>query len=150
MEDWRNKPCVLFFGCKDRNGYGSQGYEGKTELAHRVAWFQYYGWIPSGQHVLHHCDVRACIEITHLFLGDNLANVQDRVDKGRTYTGIQKGISKGKGSTNSKALLCEEDIPQIRFELGLGISHEKIAKRYNVSRSVITDINIGKRWKHVK
>lgn len=145
MEDWRSKPCNLFFGSKDKDGYGKMTFEGKTKRAHRVAWLTHYGWIPKGQHVLHHCDVRNCIEITHLFLGDNDLNIQDMKEKGRTHKSNNGNLGP-KGEMHGMSLLTKEDVVKIKFELGLGIKHRIIAARYNVARQTITNISTGLRW----
>lgn len=64
-------------------GYGQQWIEGKLQRAHRVAWGKVNGSIPAGLFVLHKCDVPACINPDHLFLGTKADNNVDRAAKGR-------------------------------------------------------------------
>jgi group I intron endonuclease len=54
-----------------------------------------------------------------------------------------------RGENNPRAKLKEEDIIDIRNMLKEGKSLRNIAKLYNVSKTTIRDINIGKLWKHV-
>lgn len=46
--------------------------------------------------------------------------------------------------------LSKEDVYKIKEMLYRGMTHNKIAKTYSVSRATITDINIGKTWKDIK
>ena len=56
--------CIIFPGYKDALGYGAKRYRGRVEKAHRVAWMEARGPIPEGMHVLHRCDVRACVKLS--------------------------------------------------------------------------------------
>ena len=71
--------CILDTRVPGPNGYipTRKGY------AHRLAWAAANGPVPDGMCVLHSCDVRACINPKHLFLGTNKDNTQDMVTKGR-------------------------------------------------------------------
>lgn len=61
-----------------------------TEYAHQLAWLLTHGEIEgrgrgAGRiNVLHRCDVPACCEPSHLFLGTPADNMRDRDAKGRT------------------------------------------------------------------
>lgn len=78
----KNK-CSLWAGALGPNGYGRIGFRGKVVNAHRVSWVLYRGEIPRGLCVLHRCDVRACVNPDHLFLGTVNDNNLDRELKGR-------------------------------------------------------------------
>ena len=77
-------PCWLWVGPHDRDGYGSAPRTGGEVRAHRVSWVLAHGPIPPGRWVLHACDVPACVNPAHLFLGDHTINMRDRSAKGRT------------------------------------------------------------------
>lgn len=81
--------CWLWTAAKYVDGYGAFRLRDprRQERAHRVAWQIYHGPIPSGQHVLHRCDVRECVNPEHLWLGTNLDNIRDRQRKGRGLVG---------------------------------------------------------------
>ena len=55
--------------------------------AHRVAYALWHGEIPTGLWVLHHCDVPACVNPSHLFVGTIDDNYADLQRKGRHYPG---------------------------------------------------------------
>ncbi len=65
------------------SGYGIFGIGKTTYRAHRISWTLKRGPIPKGLFVLHKCDVRACVNPSHLFLGTNQDNVNDMIRKGR-------------------------------------------------------------------
>jgi endogenous inhibitor of DNA gyrase (YacG/DUF329 family) len=54
---------------------------------HRLAWALANGPIPVGIDVLHHCDVRHCFELKHLYLGTQQDNNRDRDERHRMPTG---------------------------------------------------------------
>jgi hypothetical protein len=69
---------------RNRSGYGHIKMPGQRwRLTHRASYEQFIGPIPSGMLVLHKCDVRHCVNPDHLFLGDDKANYDDMVAKGR-------------------------------------------------------------------
>lgn len=75
---WLGPTCV---------GYGNFGISknGTTRSvrAHRFIWELENGPIPKGLLVCHRCDVRACANPAHLFLGTHHDNTQDMMQKGR-------------------------------------------------------------------
>lgn len=77
--------CWEWQGPRHSAGYGKVGMDGRTQLAHRVA----YGLdrIPDGMLVLHHCDNPPCCNISHLFLGTYQDNYDDMIAKGHWWSG---------------------------------------------------------------
>lgn len=86
--------CWLWTGpvFKKRGGYGAftMRLAGIIQVrAHRFAWTIYRGNIPKGMHVLHHCDNPRCVNPSHLFIGDQAANMRDKALKGRQRPGTE-------------------------------------------------------------
>lgn len=77
--------CWEWTGWIHPKGYGvlPMGGKSKKVRAHRFSWEVHFGPIPDGMDVLHRCDNRKCCYPDHLFLGDDAANAQDCVAKGR-------------------------------------------------------------------
>lgn len=78
-----NTGCWLWLGALDACGYGRIAVSGKNQTAHRVSWEMAFGQIPAGLHVLHKCDVRCCVNPSHLFVGSHRENMQDAQRKGK-------------------------------------------------------------------
>jgi hypothetical protein len=56
---------------------------------------------------------------------------------------------KAKGESHGCSKLKTEDVYKIKNMLKDGIPQRKISKLFNVGQSAITDINLGKTWKHL-
>lgn len=75
--------CWIWEGNLDGVGYGMDKYEGRIQGTHRISWQLFRGPIPEGLCVLHHCDVRCCVNPNHLFVGTKKDNARDAERKGR-------------------------------------------------------------------
>lgn len=78
--------CWLWNARIHPNGYGAFGFGDVVYKAHRAAWMIYRGAIPTGMCVLHRCDVPRCVNPDHLFLGTQIDNVRDMVQKKRHWS----------------------------------------------------------------
>lgn len=78
--------CWLWTGFLSKLGYGELTRHGKKAAAHRVAYTIWIAEIPDGMHVLHKCDVPACCNPEHLFLGAHADNMRDMAQKGRAVS----------------------------------------------------------------
>src|SRR5262245_7226380 len=89
--------CWIWRGACHGKGYGHFRLYGRVEKAHRAAWLIYMGEILDGLQVLHDCDMPACVNPHHLFLGTNQDNLEDR----------QKKQRQARGESHSRAKLTE-------------------------------------------
>lgn len=94
-----NTGCWLWLHTGTKSGYGTMS---DRRLAHRVSYETFVGAIPSGACVLHSCDVRACVNPEHLFLGSIRDNQEDMAHKGRgrrSRAGLPRGVQRRRGGT---------------------------------------------------
>lgn len=87
-----NGGCWLWAGSIHESGYGLIGVNNRSRRVHREMWRIFRGPIPrgSGYHgtcVLHRCDIPACCNPDHLFLGTQADNMRDMRAKGRWSRG---------------------------------------------------------------
>jgi len=77
--------CIEWSKSTNPDGYGKIQVGGKTVAAHRFAWERVHGEISAGKMVMHSCDNPPCCNTSHMSLGDNAANMQDMLAKGRNW-----------------------------------------------------------------
>jgi hypothetical protein len=117
-------------------GYGNFYWKGKYFRSHRVAWAFANGAIPKGMCVCHKCDIPACTNPDHLFLGTHSDNMKDRAKKGRG--------ADHSGEKSSSAKLKAADLSAIRQS---ELSCSKLARHYGVVKQTIANIRNGTTWK---
>lgn len=130
--------CWLWTGHIGENGYGVASIKGRTYKAHRVSYFIEHGRIANDRLVLHRCDVRACVNPAHLFLGTPKDNSLDAVRKERN--------TKLYGEQNGKARLTRAAVLAIRRICKRGVCQKTVAKQFGVSEATVSYVVNGGRW----
>lgn len=148
--------CWFWQGTKNSCGYGyfylGKGHVGggKGTGAHRASYYLFKGPIPEGKFVLHTCDNRNCVNPAHLFLGTQLDNMRDCVEKRRNCRGERMSrFVKGKavsGENHYKTRLKSSDIDKIMLLRNTGLTYKQIATFVPAAPSAICQIYNGKRW----
>lgn len=142
--------CRIWVGVTNNNGYGliKNGPKSQRRMigAHRAAFTLFVRPLEPGEHVLHRCDVPACVEPSHLFAGDHSANMRDMVAKGRRINPVTPDQA---GSQNSQSHLTEDDVREMRRKRSDGAYLRELAAEYHIAVSTVSGICAGKHWRHV-
>lgn len=136
-----NAGCVDWTGFKAAKGYGRIGILGKRVAVHRLSWSLANSQpVPDGMFICHSCDRPSCFNPEHLFVGTQLDNMRDMVQKGR-------GTLYPAGTKHPKAKLTDAQALEI-FNLK-GTPLPVLSRKYGVSVYVVEDIQKGYRWTHI-
>ena len=133
--------CWLWKGGRVGRGYGAFKLDGHMIQAHRVAWMLEHGPIGEGLYICHSCDVKLCVNPTHLFLGDNAVNQIDAVAKG-----IHHGH---KGELHPLHKLTVKDVQRLRSERAEGKSARALAASFGLNVSYVYQIVNREVWREV-
>ena len=134
--------CVEWPHYRNPKGYGQTkigGRKGRAWLAHRWAWTQAHGPIPSGMCVLHRCDNPSCVNVDHLFLGTKADNNADMDAKGRRRS---RSIPMP-GEQHPSHKLTWAEVTEIRSSAD---SERSLAQQFGVSQSRISKIQRNEGW----
>lgn len=135
-----NTGCWIWQGSMLGKKYGAVKWKTKEWGSHRLSYTVFKGEIPEGLCVCHKCDIPACVNPEHLFLGTKSENSKDMMNKKRQRNGELINTSK----------LTAEIVKSIKKRLETENNCAKIAREYGVYDTTILDIKNNKRWKHIK
>ena len=138
----KSDECWLWNGPMNGTGYGHMEVSrAKWVTAHRFSYEKFIGKIPEGLFVCHKCDVRNCVNPSHLFLGTAADNNLDKETKGRAIVlrGSAHGVSK----------LTEAQVKEIKAAPRKHGICAELGRIYNISRQNISYIRSNKAWSHV-
>jgi len=128
-------PCWEWRGTISVRGYGRVSFMYRHLMAHRFSYEIHCGPIPLGYVVRHRCDNPPCVNPEHLETGTQGENLRDMVERDRMP----------RGSSRPNALLSWGKVEEIRSSQETGAA---LAKKFGVSRSVVSNVRRNKTWKN--
>ena len=139
-----NSGCWLWMGTLSNNGYGVDCFGSMKDgtrrysTTNRLACELSHGPAPSKEHqALHKCDVKLCINPSHLYWGTRKDNGRDAKERGKTG-----GISRP-GSANPRARLTESQAIEV---LKSKEPAKVFVEKYGITRTQVSYIRNGKSW----
>lgn len=143
---FRTDGCWEWCAATNNGGYGEFGINGKIYKAHRISYLIHYGDLDNTDDVLHscdfpRCDFPRCVNPNHLFLGNQLINMQDCARKGRIVT--------PRGENNGLSKLTDKDVLEIIELSNKGYNTYRLGEMFGVNATAIQKILTGKTWRHI-
>lgn len=142
----RRRPddCWLWQGAIDRRGYGRFSFLGRNAHAHQVALLIDGRPLPKGAYACHHCDVKACVNPRHLYVGTARTNVLDMYARGRA------ALNPRRGEASAMSRLTEAAVQAIRSRYAAGdVNQRELAAEYGVTQPTIWRVVHQETWAHV-
>ena len=130
--------CIEWPRAKTRSGYGVKWSRkhGKVRYVHRVIFEVVHGvTLGRNDFICHRCDNPSCINVDHLFLGDDRVNHDDMVAKGRQARGFALPHTR----------LTDEQCLDIVRRVRAGESQSNVARSVGISPSYVSQLVNGKR-----
>ena len=125
---------------RSKYSYGRAYLPGQLLIpSHRLAYLIFCGSVPPDMCVLHHCDNPPCCNPTHLFLGTDVDNTRDKVQKGR----------QARGESHPSAKLTAQQVLVIYHRIRRGESVPRLAEEFHLNPHSIRHIGNRKRWAHI-
>lgn len=150
--------CWLWNAGIDKDGYGHISVNGDKTRAHRVSWNLRYPDIHLTPDMLvcHTCDVPACINPEHLYIGTQAINMRDKVKKNRQAFGKRNGKHTHshlivRGDRHHNAKLTDSKVRKMRYLYASGCySYTELGIKFNVNCQTARSAILGQTWGHVK
>ena len=140
LMDWDlDTGCFNWMRNRNKHGYGLFKLYGRRVTATRYL-LGILDEDPRYVHAMHRCDNPRCVCLSHLEIGNGSINQRQSYDRGRNTQ---------LGSKNTKALLNEEQVREIKIKINNGLTLVSIAAEYSVHPGTIKSIKRELSWSHI-
>lgn len=140
--------CWLWQGSLGR-GYGQLSFRRRTTSAHRLSYLFFFGEPPGDLLCCHSCDVRACVNPTHIWLGTYSDNARDCAVKWRNAAQTRPE-SRARGERQGSSVLTASSVLEIRSRYAAGDTHRGLAKAFGISKTQAGRLIRGESWRHLR
>jgi hypothetical protein len=111
-----------------------------------MSWFLTHGPFDLSLRILHKCDTPPCVNPEHLWIGTQIDNINDMVQKGRQQTGGGYSV----GELHPCAKLTEADVLAMRAErLNDKTPYYVLAQKFGVTTMTAHRVCKGQLWTHI-
>lgn len=125
--------CWMWRGALNRRGYGKFCLQGKSSfIASRASYELFRRPISKGKYICHLCDIPACVNPEHLWVGTHVENMRDMVEKGR-----------------QSSKLSVSEVIEIRLLWADGASNASLCEKFDITSGTVSSIVNKRIWKHV-
>jgi hypothetical protein len=146
--------CWLWTGGVSGAGYGCFYSGGPEYTAHRVSLGLKIGRaLTRNEMACHSCDVKLCINQSHLFLGDSKANTHDAIKKRRLnfqQPGFYENRKDRIGADHPGTSLTDTQVIEMWRLRSLGKTIREISEILDAPYGSVQQVLDGKRWTHVE
>lgn len=138
--------CWPWLGTKSNNGYGTFSVgsrlsgDARNVSPHRYVCELVGRTFGPGQHALHHCDNKQCVNPSHIYVGTQADNARDFLERGTRKVPDQRG------EKNPRAKLSASEATEIRRS---SESLRSLSARFGVSKTHVSWIKHWKSWGHL-
>ena len=131
--------CHVWMGSLDSDGYPRMtlGRDNQDLRVSRLVLSNKVGRrLTTLEFACHKCDNPICVNEDHLFIGDQLANMADKVFKDR----------QAKGSKHGRSKLTEDQAKAVKYSTK---PTRVLMQEFSVSKATVEQIRSGMYWRHV-
>lgn len=146
--------CMEWLGAMSPTGCARIAHEGEIKVVHRLVYALAYGEdyhaLPRTHFVVHICENKKCIRVSHLVLEHKSVHV------GRRQRELVKAgkhlfpMKHHRGETHPQAKLTDDNVRAIRALLKQGYTQTNIAKEFGVTQGTISKIHNRWHWLHLR
>jgi hypothetical protein len=134
--------CWTWLGGKNESGYGSLNWRGRQgQRAHRVSYEIHVGPLKPEDVLRHSCDNPPCVNPAHLQPGTHADNTDDKIRRGRLWSGPRI-----RGERNPRSKLTEQAVREIKHLRTNGASFSEIGRRYGITHGAVRAVVNGETW----
>lgn len=149
------KGCRIWLGAKAvASGYGQFKVNRIIRFAHRVAYELFNGPISNGKIVMHTCNVRLCVEPSHLKLGtraenSEAASLDGRYKVGTEWKRLHPNTIRLRGEDHGGSRLTADQVHAIREMVTGGATEATTAAAFGICQQTVNMIMRAVAWSHL-